>query len=175
MIIQNKFQYFLIKFIIIFLKTSNLNQKFLCSGCGSRTTLSVGYEPPMIFEYLYFKNSYPFHPPQISGVAADGFEPPTSRLWAWRADLCSKPQVPIDRFELTSPVLWELCSIYKPVKLYREILNFVAGRRIELLFSEWKSDVLTDIRTRQLYYYSNSIINISKNYKNKRYSFKLFF
>ena len=41
----------------------NICSEVLCSGCGSRTTLSVGYEPPMIFEYLCFKNSYPFHSP----------------------------------------------------------------------------------------------------------------
>lgn len=37
--------------------------KNFSSGCGSRTTLSVGYEPPMIFEHLCFKSSYPFHSP----------------------------------------------------------------------------------------------------------------
>ena len=139
----------------------------MCSGCGSRATLSVGYEPLMIFEYLYFKNSYPFHSPANFRCSGWWIRTTDLQVMSLTSYLCSKPQVPIDRFELTSPVLWELCSIYKPVKLYREILNFVAGRRIEPLFPEWKSDVLTDIRTRQLYY-SNSIINISKKYKNKR-------
>lgn len=35
----------------------------LGSGCGSRTQLSWGYEPQMIFEHPYFRSSYPFHSP----------------------------------------------------------------------------------------------------------------
>ena len=35
----------------------------LSSGCGSRTQLSWGYEPQMIFEHPYFRSSYPFHSP----------------------------------------------------------------------------------------------------------------
>ena len=35
----------------------------LGSGCGSRTQLSWGYEPQMLFEHPYFRSSYPFHSP----------------------------------------------------------------------------------------------------------------